>query len=195
MVNAVRRVNHVGSAHVSVFSNPPNRTPESSAAYVRAVLELLGDREPVAVMEELLAELQRLTAGLPDALLRRPEAEGKWSIVQIVQHLADVELVNGYRLRLILAEERPTIVGFNQESWARALRYDGVALADALDQLRALRAANLRLARSLSAEQLERVGLRAERGPESVRRMLALMAGHDLVHRRQIERVRQGLGG
>lgn len=175
---------------MSVFTNPPTRTPESSAAYVRAVLELVGDRDPLAIQAELLDALRRLTAGLSPEALRRPEAPGKWSIVQVVQHLADTEIVVGYRVRLILAEERPVIAGFDQEAWMAAHPEGSLELEGAMDQLRALRAANLRLVRSLTPAQLERVGMRPERGPESLRLLLALGAGHDLVHRRQLARIR-----
>jgi hypothetical protein len=62
-----------------------------------------------------------------------------------------------------------------------------------MDQIRALRRSNLRLLRSLSPEELRRSGVHAERGEESVEHLLRLYAGHDLVHRRQLERIRAGL--
>jgi hypothetical protein len=64
-----------------------------------------------------------------------------------------------------------------------------VPLDTALDQLRGMRAANLGVLRGLAPAQLERVGLHSERGPESVAFLLRLMAAHDLVHRRQIDRI------
>jgi hypothetical protein len=72
------------------------------------------------------------------------------------------------------------------------LRYTEVPVDLALGQLRGLRNANLRLWRTLTPEQRERAGLHSERGLESVDLMLRMTAGHDLVHRRQIDRI---LGG
>ena len=65
----------------------------------------------------------------------------------------------------------------------------------ALDQLRGVRAANLHVLRVLSPSQLERVGLHAERGPESAGFLLRLMGAHDLVHRRQIDRILSAVAG
>jgi hypothetical protein len=157
--------------------------------YAESLYGLLGSRDALEVQEELVGWLATRTAGLDDATLRRPEAPGKWSVIEVVQHLADTELAYGYRIRMILTHETWPMELFDREGWARELHYTGASLAGALDQLRALRAANLRLYRSLSAAQLARVGIHAERGPESVATCIRLLAGHDLAHRRQIDRI------
>jgi hypothetical protein len=176
------------------FANPAGNAPAAAPAYVRALLELLGDRDPLEVLAEQLTWLERRTAGLDDATLRRPEAPGKWSVIQIVQHLADSDVVVAWRSRLILAEDRPAIQGYDQDAWARALDYAHAPLEVALGQLRGVRTANLRLWRSLTPAQLARVGIHTERGPESLDLLIRLMGGHDLVHRRQIERVLAAAG-
>jgi len=170
------------------FSNPAGGAAAGAAAYVRALLDLLGSRDPLEVTEEQLAWLERRTAGLDDAALRRPEAPGKWSAIQVIQHLADSDVVAGWRTRLMLAEDRPVIQGYDQDAWARNLGYAEASLEVAMSQLRGMRAANLRLWRSLSPAQRARIGMHSERGPESVDHLIRLMAGHDLVHRRQIDR-------
>lgn len=157
--------------------------------YAESLFGLLGSREPLEVQEELLPWLSARTVGLDDAALRRPEAPGKWSVIEVVQHLGDTELAYGYRVRMILTHDAWPMELFDREGWARELNYAGASLDGALDQLRALRAANLRLYRSLRAAQLERVGIHAERGPESVATCIRLLAGHDLAHRRQIDRI------
>jgi DinB superfamily len=159
------------------FANPAGNAPAAAAGYVRALLDLLGDRDPLEVMAEQMPWIEQRTAGLDEAILRRPEAPGKWSVIQIVQHLADSDVVVAWRSRLILAEDRPAIQGYDQDAWARRLDYAHASLEVALGQLRGVRTANLRL------------GLHSERGPESLDLLLRLMGGHDLVHRRQIERV------
>jgi hypothetical protein len=171
------------------FSNPARNAPGAAGAYVRALLDLLGSRDPLEVMAELVPWLEVRVLGLSEQALQTPEAPGKWSVIQVIQHLADSDLVAGYRTRMILTEDRPAIQGYDQDRWAQELRYDQVPVTATLDQLRALRTANLRLWTRLTPEQLERVGLHSERGPESAAHLLRLMGAHDLVHRRQIDRI------
>jgi uncharacterized damage-inducible protein DinB len=182
---------------MSSFSNPaipPGRDKENAAAYVKSLMDLLGDRDPFAVQEEQLSMLEKEVAGLDDAILRRPEKPGKWSILQVIQHLADTELVYRYRMRLVLAQPGAEILGIDQDLWANELKYNEMELAEALEQIRVLRKANLKMLRSLSDEQMDRYGLHNERGPESVRKMLQMIAGHDLLHRNQIKRIKRAHG-
>jgi hypothetical protein len=176
------------------FANPAGTAVAAAAGYVRALLDLLGDRDPLDVLAVQLTWLERRTAGLDDAVLRRPEAPGKWSVIEIIQHLADSDVVVAWRSRLILAEDRPAIQGYDQDAWARNLDYGHASLDVAMGQLRGVRTANLRLWRSLTPAQRARVGIHSERGPESLDLLLRLMGGHDLVHRRQIERVLAAAG-
>jgi hypothetical protein len=108
----------------------------------------------------------------------------------VVQHLADSELVIGFRQRLVLAQDRPPLTGYDQDLWSSRLRYDEVDVREALDQFRALRRANLRLWERLSPEDLARVGVHSERGEETLGHLRRLFAGHDLLHLRQLERIR-----
>jgi DinB family protein len=171
------------------FSNPAGNAAASASAYVRALLDLLGPRDPLAVMGELLPWLTDRLRGVREPTLRRPEAPGKWSVIEVVQHLADSDLVASYRIKMVLSEDRPPLQGYDQDRWAREFHYRDVSLDQALDQLRGLRTANLHLWGGLSPSQLERVGLHSERGAESAGFLLRLMGGHDLVHRRQIDRI------
>ncbi|MEA2723131.1 MAG: hypothetical protein QOH59_902 [Gemmatimonadales bacterium] len=172
------------------FSNPAGAAAAATATtYVRALLDVLGSRDPVEVLDQLLPWLGERILGLDDSALRRPEAPGKWSVIEVIQHLADSDLVFSYRLRMMLTEDRPPLQGYDQDRWAGVLRYREVPLELALDQLRSVRAATLHVLRGLSPSQLERVGLHTERGPESAGFLLKLMGAHDLVHRRQIDRI------
>jgi hypothetical protein len=179
---------------LSTFANPPRYAAETARAYVAALFEILGDRDPLATMAATPAALREVTAGLSDEGARRPEAEGKWSVQQVVRHLADSELVYGYRVRLIVAAERPAIPGYDQDEWARRLGYHDGTLADALDDVTAMRAMNLRWLRARTDEEMARIGLHSERGEESVAHNARLLAGHDLVHLRQIARIRVTIG-
>ena len=172
------------------FSNPAGAAAAASAsAYTRALLDVLGSRDPVDVLGEFMPWITQRTHAVDTRILRVPEAPGKWSVMEVVQHLADSDLVFGFRLRMILTEDEPPLQGYNQDAWARTLKYREVQLEVAMDQLRGLRAANVHVLRQLSPAQLERAGLHSERGPESAGFLLRLMGGHDLVHRRQIDRI------
>jgi hypothetical protein len=179
---------------MSSGSNPASQAKENAAAYVKQLMDLLGDRDPLAVQEEQLAVLEKEIAGIDEAILRRPEKPGKWSILQVLQHLADSELVVRYRMRLALAQPGAQILGYDQDLWANGLNYNDADPAETLEFLGVLRKANLKMLRALSDEQMERYGLHNERGPESVRKMLRMIAGHDLLHRNQIKRIKRAIG-
>ena len=179
---------------MSVYTNPSTGAAEHAAAYITAVLDLLGDRDPISVLRDTPLALERAIAGLPDRQLRMPERPGKWSIAQILQHLADTEVVGAWRMRLILAQDRPPLTGFDQDLWAERLHYEEADPAEALELFTVVRRANLRLLERASPGDLLRVGVHAERGDESLDRLRRLYAGHDLLHHRQIERVRAAVG-
>jgi uncharacterized damage-inducible protein DinB len=163
-------------------------------AYVDSLFQALGDREPLEVLAETPAALQRAVAGLTPEQEGTPEAPGKWSVRQVVQHLADSELVGGFRFRMVLAHESPELPAYDQDLWAGRLRYAEADLPTALEDFAFLRALNLRLLRRATPDDLRRVMRHAERGDEPLARMIALYAGHDLKHRAQIRRIRQAIG-
>lgn len=157
-------------------------------------MDLLGERDPMEVQAQRIGLLEAEIAGVEDAALRQPEKPGKWSILQVLQQLADAELVSGFRMRMILAHDMPDIQGYDQDAWAAKLNYHESSLTDTLEQLRVLRRSNLKLLRSLNESQMNRVGIPSERGPESVRKILQMVAGHDLLHLNQIRRIKKAIG-
>ena len=173
----------------SAFTNPASRSLDAGRAYVRAVLEMLGDSDPLEVLRASPDALRDAVAGRSAAALHTPEAPGKWCAQEVLGHLADSELVWGYRLRMALAQDRPRLEGYDQDAWALRLRYGDGDADRALTRFAVLREANLELLQAASAEELARVALHGERGEESVEHMIRLYAGHDLVHRRQLARI------
>lgn len=161
--------------------------------YAQGLLNRLGDQDPLAVLGNLPSALREFFDGLPDDVIRQPERPGKWSMIEVAQHLADSDLVVGFRIRMILAHDRPEITAYDQDLWANRLHYREARLADVLDQLEASREATLRLARRLTPEELGRFGIHSERGGESVGYLLRLDAGHDLVHLDQLARIRRAV--
>ena len=158
--------------------------------YAQGLLDRLGGRDPLSVMESSIAGLNAIFAGVDDASIRKPEKPGKWSMIEVAHHLADSDMVAGFRIRMIVAQERPPIVAYDQELWVEKLRYRDAALPDVLTQFAVLRSANLRLARRLTPDDLARFGIHTERGGESAGYLLRLMAGHDVVHLAQLARIR-----
>jgi hypothetical protein len=178
---------------MSVFSNPASSTPAETAAYVAALLDLIGNDDPVRILGQTSAALEHFLAPLPPEIVTWPEAPGKWSIREVVQHLGDSEMVGGVRLRMVLSHDRPTITAYDQDLWASRLHYRYADVREALEQFTVLRRANMRLWTDLSPSDLARVGVHAERGEESLEHMRRLYAAHDLLHLRQLDRIRSGL--
>jgi uncharacterized damage-inducible protein DinB len=180
---------------MSVFTNPASGSAEHARAYIAALLELLGDRDPLSVLRETPEVLSSSIDGLDEGRLRRPERPGKWSIAQVLRHLADSDIVWGWRLRLVLSQDRPTLTGYDQDAWAERLGYADASARESLEEFTVVRRGNLRLVERASSADLARVGVHAERGEESVAHMMKLYAAHDLLHIRQVERIRDGAPG
>ena len=153
---------------MSVFSNPASRSLEDAKAYTTAVLGLLGERDPGMVLQDTPGALRKAISGLSESQMSTPEMTGRWSIRQVLRHLADSELVWGYRLRLVLSQDRPPLTGYDQDRWAERLHYDEADVATALEEFALLRRGNLKLLDRATPEDLKRVGVHAERGEECV---------------------------
>ncbi len=169
-------------------------TRGADPAYRDALIAKLGGADPIHELSALFDRLPATLVGLSEAQLREPEAAGKWSVLEVIQHLADVELVQGMRIRRILVEDRPTLAPMDPDRWVRRLWSSSAPLWAALDPLKALRVANLHLVRGLDDAALDREAHHPERGSESLRTLLMLVAAHDGVHLEQILRIRSAIG-
>lgn len=162
-------------------------------AYQAMLLGILGDDDPAVVQSGTPAELRALVADAgPD--LRTPPAPGEWSLIELIGHITDAEIVASGRSRWILAHDKPPIPGYDQDLWASRLRHRDADPEELLALFEALRTANLALWRRTPVEDRSRIGIHAERGPESYELTFRLLAGHDRFHvdqaRRTLEQVR-----
>jgi hypothetical protein len=178
---------------MSVFTNPASGSQENGRAYSAAVLGLVGSDVPIDILSGTENKLRQLVTGLSLGQLSHPEAPGKWSINHVLRHLADSEIVWGWRMRMALAHDRPSITGYDQDAWAERLQYRDSDARESIEEFGVLRHGNLRLLRRARPEDLKRVVVHAERGEESVEHMMKLYAGHDRLHMNQIERIRATL--
>ena len=162
-------------------------------AYRQKMLNLLGERNPFDVLAQTASALADIVGRHSAAVLRTRPFEGKWTPNEIIGHLADTEWVYGYRTRLVLCEDSPTILGTTQDLWVAALRHNEREPSEFVEIFRTLRQLNLAVWKRASEADLERTGQHNERGPESLGMILRLLAGHDLSHLDQITRYIQAV--
>ncbi|MBI2204299.1 MAG: DinB family protein [Candidatus Rokubacteria bacterium] len=132
----------------------------------------------------------RLRAALatvpPDAMQWRPKP-GEWSAHEVICHCADSETNSYARIRFLVAENAPTIVGYDQEHWARVFDYHTLPLEPALATVDAVRGSTAALIRRLPDAAWQRTGTHTESGHYSAEDWLRIYADHLEVHARQIE--------
>jgi uncharacterized damage-inducible protein DinB len=159
----------------------------TDGSYRDRILGLLGERNPLETMAASAARIQSVAERLGAQGLARSYGSGKWTGKQILAHLADAELAIGFRVRQVLSQDAHQIQPFDESAWAR--RYVDVDHEAALASFQALRRWNLALLRTLSADDLQREAFHPERGPETLGTIVRLLAGHDLNHLAQLERL------
>src|SRR5215213_2289288 len=162
----------------------PDATLEP-AAYVRALVATLGDREPLEVLSQTPTAVRSICEELTDAQWRRPMAHREWNALQVVGHLLDVEVVYGFRWRLILTEDRPSYPGYDEKRWSLLPRPAPTQLLAALEGLRAV---NLAVLDGVDDDAATRSGVHNEQGQEQFDLTVRKVAGHDLAHLNQLAR-------
>jgi len=162
---------------------------ETPTQYTQRIRQYVDGREPMDVQAATAARLEQLIAGVSTADLRKRPAPDRWSVSEIAAHLADAEIVIGYRLRLILGSPGTAIVAYDQDHWVTSGHYDAREPQASAQLFRVLRDANLALLESLDAEQWAHYGVHSERGHESIADIVRMTAGHDVNHLQQIEQI------
>jgi uncharacterized damage-inducible protein DinB len=163
--------------------------PETAQQYTQRIVANAEGQDPIKVQSATPKKLARLIESVPPAKLRKRPAPEKWSVAEILAHLADVEIVVGWRMRSILGSPGTTIAAFDQDAWVVAGHYEKRDPRKSIELQRTLREANLALLKSISPEQWKHFGQHAERGQESIEHIVRMIAGHDINHISQIERI------
>lgn len=141
-------------------------------------------------------QIAAAVSGLPDKTLRHKPAPEKWCILEILGHLADIEIVYAHRIRQMLADKEPVIAPMDQDAWARNLGYTDVPAPELVALYGLNRHANLRLLRSLKPEDMEKCAYHPElKRQVNVAEMVEKMSGHGLNHLEQIERAKNAATG
>ena len=153
----------------------------------------LGDKEPFFILRSTVDRIRELTAGLTPEQIAANPAPGKWSIYQIVGHLADCELMFQTRGRMIMFQNNPTLVAFDQDPWVLGWMRENEPWEETFLRFDVLRRSSLRLFGNATGHDLLRYGTHTERGPVTVEDIINTMGGHDINHLQQIERIRANI--
>ena len=162
---------------------------ETFDEYKKRVLGYQKGEDPLKVQAATVKKIEKLIKDVPRANLMRRPSPDRWSVAEIIAHLADAEMVGGYRIRMILGSPGVAIQAFDQDKWATAGKYAKRDPKKSLETFRALREMNLALFKSLDPAQWKQFGIHSERGKENIEMYTKLYAGHDINHLKQIEQI------
>jgi DinB family protein len=162
---------------------------ETVQEYIQRIQAKLAGKKPIQVQAATPRKLAKLIKGVAPVKLKKRPAPEKWSAAEIITHLADAEIAVGWRMRAILGAPGTPIQAWDPDAWAAAGHYGKRDARKSLEAFRAVREANLAMLKSLTPEQWKQFGMHAERGEESIERLVGMMAGHDINHTEQIEQI------
>jgi uncharacterized damage-inducible protein DinB len=162
---------------------------EAAERYKARLAAYVEGKDPLAMQRQAPRTLAELIAGVSETKLSLKPAPGKWSVTEILAHMAEDELSSTWRYRQILEHDGPELLGFDQDMWARLGDYASWKPQDALEMFRLLREANLRMFAQLTPDQWRRHGVHAERGKLTVQELCRHMAAHDINHIDQVRKI------
>ena len=162
---------------------------ETAQEYTARILSNVEGKDPAKVLKTTPKKIKQLIKGVKKKALYKKPAPGKWSVAEIIAHLAESELVLGWRYRSIAEKNGVAIEPFDQDDWAVNSRYEKSDVKEMLEMFTVLRAATVRFLSGLPAEKWEQYGMHQERGKETIMHIRNMEAGHDLNHYKQIEKI------
>jgi uncharacterized damage-inducible protein DinB len=149
------------------------------------------------LIEEYLAATQALRQAVAGMSLEQAQARpvpGRWSTLEVVCHLADFDPIIADRMKRVIAEDRPALLGADENRFAQALAYHQRDLNEELEIIDRTRRQMARILRTLPDDALARVGVHNERGPRTLEQLLTGATGHIQHHVKFIVEKRQALG-
>ena len=162
---------------------------ETPQEYTQRILATLGGKPALTVQKSTPEKLATLVKRVDRKRLTKQPSPGKWSVAEILAHLADAELAIGWRLRVMLSSNGAPIQGYDQDVWASTFKYAKRDPKVSLETFRVLRENNLAVLKTVPKNLLENYYMHSERGKENVSHFTNMVAGHDLNHLRQIEQI------
>jgi hypothetical protein len=160
---------------------------ETTQQYIQRILGHVEGRDAIQVQRATAAKLKKLIHGLTPKELKWKAEAGKWSIAEIVAHLADAEIVASWRMRSVLGANGTAIQPFDQDAWASVFQYGKRDAKQSLEVFRVLRENNIAMLKVLPRESWDNYGMHAERGKETIALLARMFAGHDTNHVLQVE--------
>ena len=168
---------------------------ETPQQYTQRLLNNMEGQDPLRLQQTAAKKLATLLRGKKKSQLTRRPAPGKWSVAEIVAHLADVEVVVSWRLRQALTSNGASIQAYDPDAWANTFKYARHNVKDSLERYRILRESNVALLKSIPKPLWDNYVVHQERGNETVTHMVRLYAGHDVNHLEQVGRILQQAKG
>ena len=162
---------------------------ETPQQYTQRMLSYSDGKDPLRLQATTAKKLATLIKGKNKKQLSQRPAPGKWSVAEILAHLADAEIVLSWRLRQTLSSNGVAIQPFDQDVWATTFDYAHQDARQSLEKYRVLRDGNLALLKRIPKPLWDNYGVHQERGNESVTHVVRMIAGHDLNHLGQVERI------
>ena len=162
---------------------------ETIAQYSTRIRSYVEGKDPLEVQHKTPELLAELAVSVPEKKLYERPAPDKWSVGELLAHLADAEIGATWRYRQMIEHDGAPLSPYDQQLWNQLGDYASRRAEDSLQLFRLLREANLRMFASLTPEQWQRRGIHAERGPMTVRELALQIAGHDLNHLEQIKKI------
>ena len=160
---------------------------ETTQQYIQRILGHVEGRDAIQMQRATAAKLKKLIHGLTPKELKWKAEAGKWSIAEIVAHLADAEIVASWRMRSVLGANGTAIQPFDQDAWASVFQYGKRDAKQSLEVFRVLRENNVAMLKVLPRESWDNYGMHAERGKETIAHLARMFAGHDTNHVLQVE--------
>lgn len=160
---------------------------ETAEQYIQRILGNVEGQDAIKVQRGTAAKLKKAIRGLSSKQLQKRPEPAKWSIAEILAHLADAEIVGSWRMRLVIGASGTTVQSFDQDVWASVFQYGKRDAKQSLQVFSVLRENNVAMLNALPKQAWDNYGMHMERGKETLAHIVRMFAGHDTNHVKQVE--------